>query len=1292
MLPKFQALSLTTKISLIATVILLAAIPVTVLSVNAIRDSRSKADCISNCSLPDPKVSWDKVPQFRIEVCLNTNQRGGAYCNANNFVDGNNQLTTKFLNNYLYYWFVDIKDISGNWVQYQMGNFTNTCFATSGVASPSLCDRTVFWDKPLFTAQATYHGVTPLRNACDGRPAGCVSSQSIVFPTESVQFVDLPPDIFIDTYVFVRGGSIPFTSVSNTPTGSAILQGAPGLISPIGNATGVPTNPTTFSWGKVDGAVSYTLMVSTGADFSFAGIWYQKVASAACASTCTIDWVGSNFQTQPGSSGPFPAPPAQLASGKPYFWSVWACTSSSCPGVGLAPVSGFTTVAAPVATLPKPSVGGLSDSDSQAQIPAGTWGSSHLFNFTVSGGTTYAVDISSDQCFCSGHFVNRSINVPYSTNLQTYTFGGDTGWNNQGSANYSSGGHLALDQNTTYYWRVFAGNSSGSVYNNQPWSVIKKPNLIVSTTQASVGGLKDSDSQLSIPTGSVWGNTHKFEWLGANATMFAVDISSDPNFASGHFVNKTINVAATNNLTSYSLLGDSGWSNQGTATYSSGGHLALDQNTVYYWRVYARNSAGNSIYSDRPWNAVSRPAINSIKLPNPATNLAVNYGGVTCATQGQNFGPTLSFTWGGTTAQYFAVDISINRDFSLGFTNKVILGGALSVTGNGGWHNNGYSSLADANGSLSLQPAKPYYWRVWATNGGTYSVYDVYYNSGNPAYAIRDACPDAITPVLMQPKPTADGSPTPDTKASPAFVWQAASAATAYRIGVSPNQTDLLNFRNSWYSTVMPSSCLLGICSKTWDVGGWVAIGGAPRQPLVLDSGRVYYWYVWACDSVSCPLQGLRQSSFRVSGDLQTPATNLSTDQATTGFTGLPHFFWTAALTTPKVDHYELLLKDSHIGTNFGEGGYWQQNLNPGDICDTPLPPVQSKCHSDLTKGSWNWVPGSTGVTSYKSYPPTPLYGGTFYWTIVACRSTSCPLSDVVVASIQSFSVQLGSGSGIFLSTAVGQCKPDKTVDVNLSWNQSSLAIDAQWAEISIYNNGFTTGYQSSPTVPVAGSNQKVSYNWTDLPGNGTTFRWQVVSAYNGYQYPSVTYIFTVPDCSAGGTGNYSELLSYIDSGTKGLYLGDGVTPLNYVIKTMMVHEDPQIVPQATDKSPLVRRNLGLCAVGTSGEIGILQYIAGTWKTLATNAGEFKPGADIGHGDYAYYTSGVNGAPLDGCWQIPGRDTHNQAYSYEELLGPNIDGGAWDPFSQIRTTVAAFKQNSHVGCNWTTYISSTLGS
>lgn len=271
---------LTTKLSLIFTVLMLLAIPVTVLSMNSIRDTSSRAaGSLGDPNYPDPVVSWSKDPQYRITLCLNTTDRNSTLCNREIYINGSTSYTTNALDKFTYYYWVQILDHSNNWVDYKSGNWYNSCFLLTG---GSLCEYKISWPQPTFTAQAVVSG-TALKNACDGGITSCSSTKTTTYPSKSVQFVDLPPNINIDTYVKV--GSILYFVVVSTPTGSTIITAAPNLSVPKYGELGVTVNNTPFAWTAVPGASYYALWVSTSPNFVSDGFWYKSVPSNACNTT-----------------------------------------------------------------------------------------------------------------------------------------------------------------------------------------------------------------------------------------------------------------------------------------------------------------------------------------------------------------------------------------------------------------------------------------------------------------------------------------------------------------------------------------------------------------------------------------------------------------------------------------------------------------------------------------------------------------------------------------------------------------------------------------------------------------------------------------------------------------------------------------------------------------------------------------------------------------------------------------------------------------------------------------------
>ncbi|HSX58032.1 MAG TPA: hypothetical protein VLE47_02035, partial [Candidatus Saccharimonadales bacterium] len=385
LLSLWNNLSLQTKLGLAFTLLLLFSVPATVLSVNMIKDNRARAAglVLGDTRYPDPLVSWNRATNFRVEVCLNTSQRGGAYCNANNFPGSNNQISYNSLNGYTYYWFVDLQDYNGAWQQYLTGSYTNNCFNAGGTPQQT-CGHTIGWPQPTFDTQAVYAG-SALRNACDGFVASCVSSVKDFYPNQQVQYIDLPANIGIDVYI--KTGNILFLVLKNLNTGSVAVTSKPTLTIPTFGQQNVSTTNTNFAWTAVPGASYYALWVSTSNDFSNAGFWYKNVQANACTATdCLSSWTNGAWSIHNGNVGPYPPPPASLAKSTTYYWLVWACSSTSCPLPGLATPSNFTTEAA----VAQPSVGGLQDSDSPS-IPPGVWGTTHKFDWSGANASSFVV-------------------------------------------------------------------------------------------------------------------------------------------------------------------------------------------------------------------------------------------------------------------------------------------------------------------------------------------------------------------------------------------------------------------------------------------------------------------------------------------------------------------------------------------------------------------------------------------------------------------------------------------------------------------------------------------------------------------------------------------------------------------------------------------------------------------------------------------------------------------------------------------------------------------------------------
>lgn len=209
--------------------------------------------------------------------------------------------------------------------------------------------------------------------------------------------------------------------ITSVPTGTPNLllyaqfgpppppPGTPSLVSPADGAINVPVS-TTFNWGAITDATSYTLQVSTASDFST-----LRVNTSGIAST-SFNVTG-------------------LSSNTVYYWRVRAANGGGSSDWSV--VRSFTT-AEPV-ILPAPSL----NLPANGAVALGTKVSFSWF--AVTGASSYQLQISSNSGFATT-VVNRT---------------GLTGT----SVIISS-----LKRGVTYYWRVRAVDASGTP---STWSVVR---------------------------------------------------------------------------------------------------------------------------------------------------------------------------------------------------------------------------------------------------------------------------------------------------------------------------------------------------------------------------------------------------------------------------------------------------------------------------------------------------------------------------------------------------------------------------------------------------------------------------------------------------------------------------------------------------------------------------------------------------------------------------------------------------------------------------------------------------
>ena len=266
-----------------------------------------------------------------------------------------------------------------------------------------------------------------------------------------------------------------------------------------------------------------------------------------------------------------------------------------------------------------------------------------------------------------------------------------------------------LANSTMYFWRVNAKNTAGTA----AWSSIFNFTTIVTAPAAPTLGTPANTATGvgTLPTLS-WGTV-------AGAATYRIQVSTGSAFPS-------------------TVLDDS--------TVTTGSRIlttALAANTVYYWRVNAKNAGGTSAFSSifSFTTAIAVPVLIS-----PAT-----------ASTGISVNPTL--TWGTVVgATTYRVQVSAISTFATTFTDDSTLSaGTKALTG--------------------LVNSTIYYWRVNAKgSGGT--------SSWSPIWNFTTIIAVPLTPVLTAPVNASTG-----ISITPSLSWGTVAGAATYRVQVSAIST-----------------------------------------------------------------------------------------------------------------------------------------------------------------------------------------------------------------------------------------------------------------------------------------------------------------------------------------------------------------------------------------------------------------------------------------------------------------------------------------------------------------------
>ena len=258
-------------------------------------------------------------------------------------------------------------------------------------------------------------------------------------------------------------------------------------------------------------------------------------------------------------------------------------------------------------------------------------------------------------------------------------------------------------------------------------------------------------------------------WISSiGAETYRLQISTAPDFSTVVFDDSTI----------------------ATTTKQAG---PLKNNTLYYWRVSARNVGGTSVFSSvRSFRTiVAAPLAPALAEPiDAANNVSIT--------------PTLSWTKapGATT---YRLQVSLSTTFSVTIVND--------------------STIADTTKTIGpLQNSATYYWRVSAKNDGGTSAW-----SQARSFTTIVAAPEV--PTLAVPADSAK-----NIQLNPALSWNPVPGAIRYHLQVSTSRTfTSVTLDDSTLNTTSRSIGPLSLATsfywrlRAWNPGGW-GVFSSPRQ------------------------------------------------------------------------------------------------------------------------------------------------------------------------------------------------------------------------------------------------------------------------------------------------------------------------------------------------------------------------------------------------------------------------------------------------------------------------------
>ncbi|MFA5074108.1 MAG: RHS repeat-associated core domain-containing protein, partial [Nitrospirota bacterium] len=521
---------------------------------------------------------------------------------------------------------------------------------------------------------------------------------------------------------------------------------------------------------------------------------------------------------------------------------------------------------------------------------------------------------------------------------------------------------------------------------------------------------------------------------------------------------------------------------------------ALTNDTVYYWKIVAKNAAGESTTA----TGAPQSFRTIVKAPAAFSLSAPSSGKTKVSTK-----PT--FSW-------YASSRATSYDLYYGTTSPGTL--QKNVTG------------TTYTPTTALTNNTVYYWKVVAKNAG--------------GETISNYSPRSFTTIVSNPGTfnlTGPANGAIDVTVTPTFTWTASANATKYKIyygTTSPPpyvtsvtgatqyvKTTSFSKKTKYYWNIEAVNDAGTLMSSTgpWNFTTLPAVPGsfsfsAPANNATNVS--VTPALRWTASS--------NATSYEVYYGTTSPGT-LQTTVTTTGYTP------TTALAGNTKYYWQVIAKNSAGSKTIT---YAPRNFTttastspPGAFNQTA--PVNGA--SAAVKPTFTWG-ASSGATSYEvyygttspgtlqatvtttSYTPTAdlQNGKTYYWQIIAKNANG---STIATGAPFIFTTPAGTiaAPGDFSLSAPTPDATDVSITPTFNWTTSAYA--------TIYDVYYGETLPTSPVTSVTGTSYTIT---TPLPNNcwtGTTYSWKIIARNEGGEKASETRSFTTMRCP----GPYLQLL-----------------------------------------------------------------------------------------------------------------------------------------------------------------------